>query len=205
MDLYHFEQQMQVLYQQFKAHDLQQKDRLDKYRNIETESAKFLSILIRTQQSQCVLEIGTSTGYSTLWLAQALQQTQGELHTLEIDTQRSQQAQQYAKDFQLHEIIQFHIIDALDFLQHTTQKFDLILLDAERDQYVKYWPYLHQMLKQKGSLLVVDNVISHATQVDDFIQQIQCDSRLLISTLNIGAGLLLVSGYSEDQHDYIDD
>lgn len=188
-----FEVQVDLLYQKFKAYDATQTDRLTKYRNIETESAKFLSILIRTQQSKHVLEIGTSTGYSTLWLAQALQATQGKLQTIEIDEHRSKQAQQYAIQFHLNKMVEFHVGDALVLLQNLTTSFDFILLDAERDQYLKYWPYLTALLNTTGGILVVDNVISHAEQVEAFIQYINEDTRFMATTLNVGAGLLLVT------------
>ena len=61
-----FERFMQELYEKFNRNDLKQADRRHRYRNIEPESGRFLSMLIRTQQSKSILEIGTSTGYSTL-------------------------------------------------------------------------------------------------------------------------------------------
>ncbi len=64
-----FLQRVADLYDTFKQHDSQQPDRLQRYRNIEVESAKLLSQFIRMQQAKTILEIGTSTGYSTLWLA----------------------------------------------------------------------------------------------------------------------------------------
>lgn len=66
-----FLQRIADLYDEFKQHDARQSDRLRRYRNIEAESAKLLGMLVRTQQSKQILEIGTSTGYSTLWLAEA--------------------------------------------------------------------------------------------------------------------------------------
>ena len=88
--------QANALYQDFQAHDALQSDRLQRFRNIEPESARLLSVLIRAQQARKILEIGTSTGYSTLWLANAAQSTQGQVTTIEIDAERSRQAQQHA-------------------------------------------------------------------------------------------------------------
>ncbi|MDB0285537.1 methyltransferase, partial [Acinetobacter baumannii] len=70
-----FLQRVADLYDTFKQHDSQQSDRLQRYRNIEVESAQLISQLIRMQQAKSILEIGTSTGYSTLWLAEAAQAT----------------------------------------------------------------------------------------------------------------------------------
>ena len=156
------------------------------------ESAELLSMLVKTQQTKQLLEIGTSTGYSTLWLAKALSQTQGQMTTLEIDVERSKQAKHHAKIFGLEHLIHFQVVDALDYLKQSSEVFDFILLDAERDAYVEYWQYLPKLLNPKNGLLVVDNVLSHADQVVDFIQCVNEDLRFVTSTINVGAGLLLI-------------
>lgn len=187
-----FERFMQKLYEKFHRHDLKQADRLHRYRNIEPESGRFLSMLIRAQQSKNILEIGTSTGYSTLWLAEAARQTQAMITTLEVDAERVAQAKQYATEIDLADLINFKVIDAQVYLEAEKEIFDFILLDAERDAYVSYWPHLSRLLKAKGGLLVVDNVISHAAEVEEFIALIQQDPRFIMSIVPIGAGLLMV-------------
>ncbi|WP_333838285.1 O-methyltransferase [Acinetobacter schindleri] len=189
----HFQNYVCELYARFSAHDAGLSDRLQRYRNIEPASAQFLSILIRAQQSKCVLEIGTSTGYSTLWLAEALSSTQGHMVTLEIDAERSKEAQLHAQHLKLDSYIDFQVTDALDYLQSCQQQFDFILLDAERDAYVEYWSYLPQLLQRQGGLLVVDNVLSHAEQVAVFQALVDLDKRFVSSTVDIGAGLLLIT------------
>jgi len=187
-----FERFMQELYEKFHRHDLKQADRLHRYRNIEPESGRFLSMLIRAQQSKNILEIGTSTGYSTLWLAEAARQTQAMITTLEINAERVAQAKQYVTEIDLADLINFKVIDAQVYLEAEQELFDFILLDAERDAYVSYWPHLSRLLKAKGGLLVVDNVISHAAEVEEFIALIQQDPRFIMSIVPIGAGLLMV-------------
>ncbi len=182
-----------VLYQHFQAHDQAYSDRLSRYRNIEPESAELLNVLIRTQQSKRILEIGTSTGYSTLWLAHAAESTSAKITTLEIDAERSELAHQNAVDFSLDRFVEFLVSDAQDYLRQTTEKFDFILLDAERDAYCDYWNYLPQILKEKGGLLVVDNVVSHESEVKDFLNLIRDNSKFSTTTLPIGAGLFLVT------------
>ncbi|MFW1753339.1 O-methyltransferase [Acinetobacter wanghuae] len=193
-DMINFECYIHDLYLQFCEHDATHSDRLKRYRNIEPESAQFLSILVKAQQSKQLLEIGTSTGYSTLWLAEALSKTQGKMITLEIDAARSEQAQRYAKDLNLGGIVDYRVIDAFDFLQQNQEVFDFILLDAERDAYVDYWQHLARLINPKGGLLVVDNVLSHAEQVQDFMNLVNHDGRFVSSTISVGAGLCLI-GY----------
>lgn len=150
-------------------------------------------MLIRIQQSKRILEIGTSTGYSTLWLADAAQVTQAKLITLEIDPNRTVKAQHYAKELKLDHFIDFRVVDAGLFLQSCRQKFDFIVLDAERDAYVDYWVYLQHLLEPKGGVLIIDNVISHAHEVQAILDLIENDSRFISTTLSIGAGLLMVT------------
>lgn len=188
-----FISKMQDIYAEFSAYDASQSERLSRYRNIEPESARFLAMLIRIQQSKRILEIGTSTGYSTLWLADAAQVTQAKLITLEIDLDRTAKAQHYAKALKLDHLIDFKVIDAGLFLQACRQKFDFILLDAERDVYVDYWMDLQHLLEPKGGVLIIDNVISHAHEVQAVINTIENDTRFVTTTLAIGAGLFMVT------------
>ena len=187
-----FQQRMQTLYQQFIAFDALQTERTQRYRNIEPESALFLAMQIRVQQSKKILEIGTSTGYSTLWLANAAQETQGQITTLEIEPDRTAQAQQYAQELGLDHVIDFRIGDAQAFLNNNLNHYDFILLDAERDAYVDYWNNLQHMIVPKRGILIVDNVISHAAEVQEFIALVQSDARFITTTLSVGAGLFLV-------------
>jgi len=187
-----FLQRIADLYDEFKQHDARQSDRLRRYRNIEAESAKLLGMLVRTQQSKQILEIGTSTGYSTLWLAEAAKSVGGKVQTLEINAFRSSQAKKYAEEFGLESFIDFWVGDASDYLAQATESYDLILLDAERGCYVSYWNDLKRLLQFSCNTLIVDNVISHAAEVKDFLELIKADENYMSTILPVGAGLCLV-------------
>ncbi|PTV50366.1 O-methyltransferase [Acinetobacter pittii] len=187
-----FLQRVADLYDTFKRHDAQQADRLLRYRNIEAESAKLLSQFIRMQQAKSILEIGTSTGYSTLWLAEAAQATHGKVTTLEIDVNRSNEAKRHATELALDELVDFWVGDAADYLKEAQETFDFILLDAERPAYENYWPDLKRLMKPKGGVLIIDNVISHAAEVSSFLSLIKKDENFMSSILPVGAGLCIV-------------
>ncbi|MDR6795860.1 O-methyltransferase [Acinetobacter calcoaceticus] len=187
-----FLQRVADLYDTFKRHDAQQADRLLRYRNIEAESAKLLSQFIRMQQAKSILEIGTSTGYSTLWLAEAAQATGGQVTTVEIDAKRSVEAKRHVAELEFSEIVQFWVGDAADYLKEAQETFDFILLDAERNAYENYWPDLKRLIKPKGGVLIIDNVISHAAEVKSFLELIKNDQNFMSSILPVGAGLCMV-------------
>ncbi|CAI3113480.1 O-methyltransferase [Acinetobacter calcoaceticus] len=180
------------LYDTFKRHDAQQADRLQRYRNIEAESAQLLSQLIRMQQAKTILEIGTSTGYSTLWLAEAAQATHGQVITLEIDATRSAEAKRHVTELELSEVVSFWVGDAADYLKEAQETYDFILLDAERNAYENYWPDLKRLIKPKGGVLIIDNVISHAAEVKPLLSLIKKDSTFMSTILPVGAGLCVV-------------
>ena len=187
-----FLQRIADLYDEFKQHDARQADRLRRYRNIEAESAKLLGMLVRTQHSQHILEIGTSTGYSTLWLAEAAKAVSAKVQTLEINAFRSAQAKKYAEEFGLEEYIDFWVGDAADYLTESVEQFDLILLDAERGSYVSYWHDLKRLLKPTGGTLIIDNVISHTAEVKPLLELIKQDENFMSTILSVGAGLCMV-------------
>ncbi|KXO81510.1 methyltransferase [Acinetobacter venetianus] len=187
-----FLQRIADLYDEFKQHDARQADRLRRYRNIEAESAKLLGMLVRTQHSQHILEIGTSTGYSTLWLAEAAKSVSAKVQTLEINAFRSAQAKKYAEEFGLEEYIDFWVGDAADYLTESVEQFDLILLDAERGSYVSYWQDLKRLLKPTGGTLIIDNVISHTAEVKPLLELIKQDENFMSTILPVGAGLCMV-------------
>ena len=180
------------LYQAYRNADIEQSDRLNRWRSIEPESAEFLALLVLAKQAKSLLEIGTSGGYSTLWLADAVEQTGGHLITLEIEAQRQQTALKHLVATGLSGVTTALCVDAGKFLQSNQDNYDFILLDAERPAYPMYWTYLKTCLETSGSVLVVDNVLSHAEQVKEFIALVNADIDFEQTILPIGAGLLLV-------------
>jgi predicted O-methyltransferase YrrM len=140
-----------------------------------------------------VLELGTSNGFSTLWLADAVTSTHGKLVSVEIDKSRTELAEKHLSRFRLLAATELISADAKDYLATTEAGFDLIFLDAERSSYVNYWSHLRRLLLKKGALLIVDNVLSHKKEVEAFISLVEKEADFVFFTVNVGAGLLLVT------------
>jgi predicted O-methyltransferase YrrM len=174
------------------AHDADRPDRLDRLRNVEPDTAALLALQVRATAARKVLELGTSNGYSTLWLADAVRDTDGHVLTVELDPERSGQAAANLERAGLRGYVDLIVQDAGDALRQSADaEWDLIFLDAERPYYAGYWPDLVRVLRP-GGLLVVDNVISHADQVAEFRALVSADERVSEALVATGAGALFV-------------
>jgi predicted O-methyltransferase YrrM len=177
-------------------HDAEKADRLERLRNVEPDTAQVLAVLVRATGARRVLEIGTSNGYSTLWLADAARGIGGHLVSVDTDPGRSALAAQNLDRAGLRELVELRIEDAAVSLRESSNGgWDMIFLDAERPAYAGYWPDLMRVLGP-GGLLAVDNVLSHAGEVEDFRFLISSDERFSEAVVPTGTGLLLVVGSS---------
>lgn len=163
--------------------------------NITRDTGEFLSVLVQATNAQRVLEIGTSNGYSTLWLAQAAERIGGHVTTVELAELKLEMA---AKNFArsgLSKVITQHRGEAGTLLESLDDAcFDLLFLDSKRSDYVQWWPNIQRVLR-KGGLLVVDNATSHADEVADFIAQVSADPNFTTCTVPVGNGEFLATRF----------
>ncbi|MBW3583894.1 MAG: class I SAM-dependent methyltransferase [Euryarchaeota archaeon] len=115
-----------------------------------------LYLLTLTSMSQKVLELGTATGYSTIWLAKAAQNLQGRVHTYERDAKLAEEAKRNIKDAGYHNIVTVHTEDITEALPKMADSFSLIFVDIEKEAYAQVLPDLVDILKPRG-LLIADN------------------------------------------------
>jgi predicted O-methyltransferase YrrM len=180
------------LHGQGREHDAREQDRLARLRNLEPETAALLAVLVRTVRPRRMLELGTSNGYSTVWLADAARAVDAVLVSVEIAPQRSDQARANLTAAGLEAWAELRSDDAEEILARSSEEdWNLVFLDAERSAYTRYWPNLVRVLAP-GGLLVVDNAVSHAGELSGFREQIAADARVMQALVPVGAGALLV-------------
>jgi predicted O-methyltransferase YrrM len=185
-------QYIDELYEQGRAHDADKPDRLDRLRNLEPDTARLLAVLVRATGARRLLELGTSNGFSTLWLADAARSIDGRVVSVELDPARSAQALAHLSAVKLDGLVELRTEDAAQTLKDSADAaWDMIFLDAERPAYVGYWSDLLRVLKA-GGLLVLDNAISHADELRDFRQLVVEDPRVSDALVPTGAGALLI-------------
>jgi predicted O-methyltransferase YrrM len=167
-------------------------DRARRMLNITPETGQLLRILVRTMGARRILEIGTSNGLSTLWLAWATEETDGHVETIDSAADKHVMARANFERAGLADRISLHLGRALDVLADLQGPYDLIFLDADRASYLAYLPHLLRLLRP-GGLLVTDNVVSHAAEVADFLARLRADGRLDTVTVPVGNGEELTS------------
>jgi predicted O-methyltransferase YrrM len=159
--------------------------------NITRDTGEFLSVLVRATAARRVLEIGTSNGYSTLWLASAARATGGAVTTVELADYKVGLARQNFSRSGLAAYITLVQDDAGRVLERAVDAaFDLVFLDAERPEYPGWWPHLKRVLRT-GGLLIVDNATSHPEQMAPFVALVKNDADFTTSLVPVGNGEFL--------------
>ncbi|MCG4258483.1 O-methyltransferase [Acetobacter senegalensis] len=132
-------------------------------RAIGPETGQILNILARSLEKPTILELGTSFGYSGIWLADAARASGGRLITMELHEYKSAYAKKMAEQAGLAGWIDFRIGDAVQMIRELSGKVDFVFVDLWKDLYVPcleaFYPYLNE-----GAIVVADNMIRPGTE-----------------------------------------
>ncbi|TAJ17075.1 MAG: O-methyltransferase [Dehalococcoidia bacterium] len=179
------------------ANDAGTSDRPRRMLNITRDTGEFLSVLVRAMAARRVLEIGTSNGYSTLWLAEAARAVGGSVTTVELSEYKIGLAAENFARSGLSSFIRQVQDDAGRVLRESEDgAYDLVFLDSERPEYPGWWSDLRRVLRP-GGLLVVDNATSHVEDMAPFVALVEADADFSTSLVPIGNGeYLAVKAFS---------
>ncbi len=123
---------------------------------------RFISNMIQPKR---ILEIGTFTGYSTICLAEGLQK-EGEIHTIEINQELKRFHNQYFKEAGIAEKVILHYGNALEILPNIYGTFDVLFIDADKENYSKYFDLMIDKIRP-GGFILADNVLWKGKVVDE--------------------------------------
>jgi len=154
-----------------------------RHRNLAPISAEFLHALAVGMGAGTLVEVGGSSGISTIALASAAQQTQGKLISLEIEPTRQAESKQTIARLGLDAFVDFRLADAATILPQLSA-LDLVLIDCEKQDYVRFFDMLQM---QPGGVVVADNILSH--QLTDYVTHVRSNLGVESITLSIGQGL----------------
>jgi len=173
------------------ANDAVAKESPRRMLNITRETGELLAMLVRATAARRVLEIGTSNGYSTLWLAEAAREIEGSVTTVEFADHKIGLASANFARSRLSPFITLVHDDAGRLLQRSDPSaYDLIFLDSERPEYPGWWPDLRRVLRP-GGLLIVDNATSHVEQMAPFVALVTADPEFATCLVPVGKGEFL--------------
>ena len=170
---------------------------------ISISQAQFLQTLIKISDIKKVLEIGSFTGFSALSMALSLPED-GFLISLDKNTEFSKKAKTFYDKANANKITQIikPAIESLKDLENSKRKFDLVFIDADKENYVNYYEKSIELIDKNG-LIIIDNVLWHGEVADkskndkftkiirDFNKHIKDDNRVTKNILPIGDGLTI--------------
>ena len=159
-------------------------------------TGRFLFSLVAPQSGREVLEVGGGRGYSTIWLAAGVRYLAGRVVSLEQDPDVAADWHRNVADAGLEEWAELIEGDALETLAETEDVFDVVFLDAAKDQYELYFGHARRLL-EPGGLVLADNVLSHEEILGDYSRARQSDPDLTSVTLPLDRGLELTTVLSE--------
>jgi len=166
-------------------------------RQVEPTTGRFLFSLVAPQTDCEVLELGGSRGYSSIWLAAGVRQFGGRVLSLEHDPAKVEAWRRNVEEAGLEEWAELREGDAFELLPEIDDVFDVVFLDAEKDDYEQ----LFQVARTKvetGALVVADNVLSHQETLGAYSQARQADLTLESVTIPLDRGLELSVLLSRD-------
>jgi predicted O-methyltransferase YrrM len=172
------------------ANDAQETDRARRMLNLERSTAELIQILVLSSARKRILEIGTSNGYSALWLGSALRRIPGaqRLSTIEQDAGKVEQALLNIAGAGLSETITVHQGSATEIVRALTGPFDCVFFDADRISAPEQLRILLPKL-ENDVLLLADNILSHPGEVAGYLKEFERLPEFVTSTVAVGKGL----------------
>ena len=178
---------LEDLWQAGDDNDARETERPRRMLNITPDTGRLLWILVRALRATRILEVGTSNAYSTIWLADAARATGGRVVTLERDPNKVRLARENLGRAGVAAWVEVREGPAAETLAALPGPFDLVFLDADRASYRTYLELAVPRLVP-GGLLVADNVVSHRSELEDFLTRVKAHPGLMSVTVPVGKG-----------------
>ncbi len=160
------------------------------YWNIDQQTAEFMNIFVREKGYKKVLEIGTSSGYSALWLAEALVHNNGHLYTIESHKKhRFSVGEKKISASGFKNITQI-LGHAPESIPTSPKMIDMAFFDATKEEYIEYFNVLKTRIK-KGGAIIADNTLSHEKALAPYIKAVKKEPGWTSELIHIGTGLLI--------------
>jgi len=167
--------------------DARETERPRRMLNITPDTGRLLWIMVRMGGASRILEVGTSNAFSTIWLADAARETGGRVTTLEMNPNKIALARENLTRAGLADRVDIIAGPAATTLRDLPGPFDFVFLDADRPSYLMYLELVVPKIVS-GGLLVADNVVSHASELQDYLARVKSHPALFSVTVPVGNG-----------------
>lgn len=150
-----------------------------------------MNLLIKEGEARRILEVGSSYGYSTTWLAEAARAIGGKVISLELQAAKTQYAYTQLERAALADFVEFRVDDALASLRQLPGPFDFVLIDLWKDLYVPVFELLHRKLSP-GATVVADNMLypeEFRAEARAYRQRVRAAAGMSSVLLAVGNGL----------------
>jgi caffeoyl-CoA O-methyltransferase len=147
---------------------------------VSEEDGRFLRVLVASSRAKRVLEIGGASGYSAIWMAQAVRANGGHLVTIEYDKARAREAQDNIHRAGFDDVVQVISGDAFVEIPRIQGTFDFVFLDAWKKDYQRFFDLVFPRL-DRGGLFCAHNVVNKASEMGDFLKTINTNPALWTS------------------------
>lgn len=171
-----------------RGHDAWESEHKRRMLNLEPETAELVSILARSIGARRVLEIGTSNGYSTIWLAASIGPLGGRVISIDRSPEKQQMARENLSRAGLADYVDLRCGDATEVVAALPGPFDFVLFDADRKSAPEQLKTLLPKLESKA-LVLADNALSHPAEIADYIRMIDSLEDFQHTVVPVGKGL----------------
>jgi predicted O-methyltransferase YrrM len=171
-----------------RTHDAREPERSRKLLNLEPETAELLSILARSSRARSVLEIGTSNGYSTIWLAAAVGPEGGRVISIDRSREKHKLAQDNLVATGLLQFVDLRLGDATEIVKTLPGPFDFVFFDGDRTSAPGQLALLLPKLAPQA-LILADNALSHPQEIAGYLAMVKGLKQLQHVLIPIGKGL----------------
>ncbi|WP_263417355.1 O-methyltransferase [Terriglobus albidus] len=168
--------------------DNRESEHARKWLNLEPETGSLLSLLLKLSRVHNVLEIGTSTGYSTICIASVLQEHGGRVTTIERDSVKQAKAKTNIAEAGLSDHVDWKLGEATEIVAALSGPYDCVFFDADRISAPAQLDLLLPKLS-RPALLLADNALSHPDQIRDYLRRVDELPGVAHTVIPIGKGL----------------
>lgn len=158
--------------------------------SVPRRDGEFLQFMVKAVRAKNVLELGTSHGYSAIWMGVGLEETGGRLTTIEIDRERHELARRHLTDAGLLQRVSLIRGDAHTEVTKLAGPFDFVFMDADKEGQIDYFSKLYPKKLAPGGILAVHNAIRQASSMKDYLDMISrhpdFDTVIVSATLDDG-------------------